>query len=182
MGLNRADPVIFGGHAASGLRRFIGLSTSAIGSGGGSPGAQGIGRFDTHIRPRFDGEPELTRRRYTEAPEECWHVYYGDVHVGTIAIRVGNPQANAQTARPKPKCQFNWVYVFFHVTPTRPPFLFRQITRQDHSVRQLSKVKSKLGGKSAALLLSKLTHAPSVVRSSTTHSYVSDASTIILAG
>jgi hypothetical protein len=28
--------------------------------------------------------PELTRRRYPER-EECWRVYYGDVHVGTIA-------------------------------------------------------------------------------------------------
>jgi hypothetical protein len=33
----------------------------------------------------------LTRRRSTEAREECWHVYYGDVHVGTISIRTGNP-------------------------------------------------------------------------------------------
>ena len=24
--------------------------------------------------------------------EECWHVYYGDVLAGTIAIRSGNPQ------------------------------------------------------------------------------------------
>jgi hypothetical protein len=35
--------------------------------------------------------PELTRRRSTDAPEECWHVFYGDVHVGTIAIRTGVP-------------------------------------------------------------------------------------------
>jgi hypothetical protein len=35
--------------------------------------------------------PTLTRRRSTDAREECWHVYYGDVHVGTIAIRSGNP-------------------------------------------------------------------------------------------
>jgi hypothetical protein len=34
--------------------------------------------------------PELTRRRYRERPD-CWHVYYGDVHAGAIAIRVGNP-------------------------------------------------------------------------------------------
>ena len=34
--------------------------------------------------------PELTRRRYPER-KDCWHVYYGDVHVGTIAIRVGIP-------------------------------------------------------------------------------------------
>jgi hypothetical protein len=35
--------------------------------------------------------PQLIRRRSTDAREECWHVYYGDVHVGTIAKRVGNP-------------------------------------------------------------------------------------------
>jgi hypothetical protein len=28
--------------------------------------------------------PALTRRRYPER-QDCWHVYYGDVHVGTIA-------------------------------------------------------------------------------------------------
>jgi hypothetical protein len=35
--------------------------------------------------------PALTRRRSTDAPEECWHIYYGDVHVGTVAIRSGIP-------------------------------------------------------------------------------------------
>jgi hypothetical protein len=35
--------------------------------------------------------PTLTRRRSTDAREECWHVYYGDVQVGTIAIRAGIP-------------------------------------------------------------------------------------------
>ena len=34
--------------------------------------------------------PELTRRRYPER-QDCWHVYYGDVRVGTIARRVGQP-------------------------------------------------------------------------------------------
>ncbi|SHH22592.1 hypothetical protein [Bradyrhizobium erythrophlei] len=34
--------------------------------------------------------PALTRRRYPER-QDCWHVYYGDVHVGTIAIRAGVP-------------------------------------------------------------------------------------------
>ena len=37
------------------------------------------------------GMPELTRRRSLDAPDECWHVYYGDVRVGTIAIRTGMP-------------------------------------------------------------------------------------------
>jgi hypothetical protein len=32
--------------------------------------------------------PALTRRRSADAPEECWHVYYGNVRVGTIALRV----------------------------------------------------------------------------------------------
>ena len=34
--------------------------------------------------------PELTRRRYPERPD-CWHVFYGDVQVGTLAIRTGVP-------------------------------------------------------------------------------------------
>jgi hypothetical protein len=34
--------------------------------------------------------PELTRRRYPER-HDCWHVYDGDVHVGTLARRTGNP-------------------------------------------------------------------------------------------
>src|ERR1700704_1957354 len=39
----------------------------------------------------YRGMPELTRRRSTDAREECWHIYYGDVHAGTITIRSGNP-------------------------------------------------------------------------------------------
>jgi hypothetical protein len=35
--------------------------------------------------------PELTRRRNLEAPDECWHVFYGDVRIGTIALRTGIP-------------------------------------------------------------------------------------------
>jgi hypothetical protein len=35
--------------------------------------------------------PALTRRRSADAPDECWHVFYGDVRVGTIAIRTGMP-------------------------------------------------------------------------------------------
>jgi hypothetical protein len=34
--------------------------------------------------------PALTRRRYQER-DDCWHVYYGDVQVGTIAARAGVP-------------------------------------------------------------------------------------------
>ena len=35
--------------------------------------------------------PDLTRRRSPDAPEECWHVFYGDVRVGVIALRTGMP-------------------------------------------------------------------------------------------
>lgn len=34
--------------------------------------------------------PTLARRRQLER-QDCWHIYYGDVHAGTIAMRVGNP-------------------------------------------------------------------------------------------
>jgi hypothetical protein len=34
--------------------------------------------------------PKLTRRRYPERAD-CWHIFYGDVHVGTIARCSGVP-------------------------------------------------------------------------------------------
>ena len=34
--------------------------------------------------------PELTRRPHPER-SDCWHVYYGDVQVGTIAVQSGLP-------------------------------------------------------------------------------------------
>ena len=46
------------------------------------------------LRVRFrslTGMLELTRRRSTDARQECWHIRYGDLHAGTIAIRSGNP-------------------------------------------------------------------------------------------
>jgi hypothetical protein len=35
--------------------------------------------------------PELTRHRYPEVHEECWHIFYSDAHAGGIAIRTGIP-------------------------------------------------------------------------------------------
>ena len=40
--------------------------------------------------------PALTRRRSSDHREQCWHIYYGDVHVGTITERVGNPHDTDQ--------------------------------------------------------------------------------------
>lgn len=37
----------------------------------------------------------LTRRRDRQANQETWLVYYGDVHVGTISLRSGNPTTTA---------------------------------------------------------------------------------------
>jgi hypothetical protein len=37
----------------------------------------------------------LTRRRDHDRREECWLIYYGDVHVGTIAVRSGIPHDQA---------------------------------------------------------------------------------------
>jgi hypothetical protein len=35
--------------------------------------------------------PALTRRRSDDPHREVWHVYYGDVHVGTVGERAGVP-------------------------------------------------------------------------------------------
>jgi hypothetical protein len=35
--------------------------------------------------------PGLKRRRSSDHRHKCWHIYHGDVHVGTIAERIGNP-------------------------------------------------------------------------------------------
>jgi hypothetical protein len=37
------------------------------------------------------GHLASTRRRDRCLPQECWRIYYGDVHAGTIAQCVGNP-------------------------------------------------------------------------------------------
>jgi hypothetical protein len=35
--------------------------------------------------------PALTRRRDHDRREECWLIFYGDIRVGTIAVRSGIP-------------------------------------------------------------------------------------------
>jgi hypothetical protein len=39
--------------------------------------------------------PALTRRRDHNRRDECWLIYYGDIHVGTIAVRSGIPHHQA---------------------------------------------------------------------------------------
>lgn len=63
--------------------------------------------------------PELTRRRYPERPD-CWHIYYGDVQAGTIAVRVGIPHGEDP---------WGWFCGFYpgsepgeHTTGTAPTF------------------------------------------------------------
>jgi hypothetical protein len=38
----------------------------------------------------------LTRRRDPDSHEEAWLIFYGDVHVGTISMRSGNPTGGDQ--------------------------------------------------------------------------------------
>ena len=86
--------------------------------------------------------PALTRRRDLEAPDECWHVYYGDVRAGTIAKRVGIPfdedlwgwacastrahtRANARTVRPLPsttRAEFEEAWRIFLSNRTKADF------------------------------------------------------------
>ena len=46
---------------------------------------------------------ELTRRRDHDRREECWQIYYGDIHAGAITERVGNPH---NTERWEWRCGF----------------------------------------------------------------------------
>ena len=49
-------------------------------------------RIACPLRSRLNARmPALTRRRNLEAPDECWHIFFGDVRVGTIALRTGMP-------------------------------------------------------------------------------------------
>ena len=54
------------------------------------PGIRGLKLVRSRSDRALWGMPTLARRRYPERPD-CWHIYYGDVRVGTIARRVGNP-------------------------------------------------------------------------------------------
>ena len=37
--------------------------------------------------------PALTHRRSDDHRQECWLIYYGDIHAGTITERTGNPHS-----------------------------------------------------------------------------------------
>ncbi|MGB6396098.1 MAG: hypothetical protein WBF73_10460 [Bradyrhizobium sp.] len=39
--------------------------------------------------------PVLTRRRDQDRRDECWLIYFGDIYVGTLAIRSGIPHDQA---------------------------------------------------------------------------------------
>ena len=47
--------------------------------------------------------PELTRRRSVDHRQECWQIFFGDIHAGTITERVGNPH---DTERWEWRCGF----------------------------------------------------------------------------
>jgi hypothetical protein len=54
----------------------------------GSAGVGGLSRSDGEL-------PALTRRRDHDRRGECWLIFYGDIHVSTIAVRSGIPHHQA---------------------------------------------------------------------------------------
>jgi hypothetical protein len=54
--------------------------------------------------------PALSRRRSDNPHHETWHVYFGDVHVGTIGERAGVPVDVDQ---------WSWSCGFYHCIRTR---------------------------------------------------------------
>lgn len=50
-------------------------------------------RSSTNHRIQKPTMPELLRRRNHASQQECWHVYYRDIHVGTITAQTGLPNA-----------------------------------------------------------------------------------------
>ena len=52
-----------------------------------------------------------------EHRQQCWHIYYGDVHVGTIAERVGNPH---DTDPCEWSCGFIRVRIQPNISPNKP--------------------------------------------------------------
>jgi hypothetical protein len=47
--------------------------------------------------------PALTRRRSEHHRQECWLIYFGDIHAGTITERIGYPH---DTERWEWRCGF----------------------------------------------------------------------------
>jgi len=62
---------------------------------------------NTNHRPQKLIMSELVRRRNHDSPQECWHVYYRDIHVGTII---------AQTDLPNAFDRWNWSCGFYPLT------------------------------------------------------------------
>jgi hypothetical protein len=60
--------------------------------------------------------PDLTRRRDPDAREECWLIYYDDVHAGTIGIRSGVPVDQDQ---------WGWQCGFYPISPGRLRWWYR---------------------------------------------------------
>jgi hypothetical protein len=54
--------------------------------------------------------PTLVRRRAKDTHQECWHIFYGDVHVGAIIERAGVPHDVDQ---------WGWTCGFYPVTHRR---------------------------------------------------------------
>ena len=68
---------------------------------GWGPSLYWVCRIASQLRPRFNSAWRRTRRRSPDAPDGSWHIYFGDMRVGTIAIRTGmGPLAKIRGAGP----------------------------------------------------------------------------------
>ena len=96
-GLRRALVVVAGAEPLSPAirmergERLAGVVRAALPASGSKGAAEARGDCLSAVVTLQWRMPELTRRRSPDAPEECWHVFYGDVRVGLIALRSGNP-------------------------------------------------------------------------------------------
>ncbi len=86
-----AEPLSVSHPDGAGGERLAGVVRAALPASGSKGAADARGDCLSALAALQSGMPELIRRRSPDAPEECWHVYYGDVRVGTTALRTGMP-------------------------------------------------------------------------------------------
>src|SRR5258708_38714138 len=61
--------------------------------------------------------PDLTRRRSPDAPDECWHVFYGDVRVGTNRSATQGREGLQDREMKSPACGVWYIRGEFEVMP-----------------------------------------------------------------
>jgi hypothetical protein len=108
-------------HSIQLLRRheFPAVSSWAINSGLSQVHPQHLVDCRPQPPPLKCGMSSLTRRREKDRHQECWHVFYDDVRVGTITERAGVPVDVDQWGW---TCGFHPVSHHFHLSGTAATF------------------------------------------------------------